>query len=107
MDTNKEYASARLAYVVLKSPVHSNTSLRTLSTQLASSSLICNFKVYTYTPYSSATLPLYVEIQTVPTSLLFFFFTTIPRPPYSFFFFLNNPAPPEIYPLPLHAPLPI
>src|SRR3989475_9501987 len=23
------------------------------------------------------------------------------------FFFLNNPAPPEIYPLPLHAPLPI
>src|SRR2546430_169406 len=24
-----------------------------------------------------------------------------------FFFFFNNPAPPEIYPLPLHAPLPI
>src|SRR2546429_1448707 len=24
----------------------------------------------------------------------------------SFFFFLNDPAPPEIYPLPLHAPLP-
>src|SRR6202046_5004080 len=24
-----------------------------------------------------------------------------------FFFFLNDPAPPEIYPLPLHAPLPI
>src|SRR3989442_12612421 len=24
-----------------------------------------------------------------------------------FFFFLNNPAPPEIYPLPLPAPLPI
>src|SRR5256884_9013247 len=25
----------------------------------------------------------------------------------SFFFFLNDPAPPEISPLPLHAPLPI
>src|SRR5256885_16261559 len=25
----------------------------------------------------------------------------------SFFFFLNDPAPPEIYPLPLHAALPI
>src|SRR2546429_9652012 len=24
-----------------------------------------------------------------------------------FFFFLNNPAPPELYPLSLHAPLPI
>src|SRR5256885_11922511 len=26
---------------------------------------------------------------------------------YFFFFFLNDPAPPEIYPLPLHDPLPI
>src|SRR5258708_406842 len=30
------------------------------------------------------------------------------RPPHSsFFFFLNDPAPPEIYPFPLHAALPI
>src|SRR2546430_7716739 len=28
-------------------------------------------------------------------------------PSYIFFFFLNDPAPPEIYPLPLHAALPI
>src|SRR5258708_18689287 len=27
--------------------------------------------------------------------------------PSSFFFFLKHPAPPEIYPFPLHAPLPI
>src|SRR5260370_178850 len=32
---------------------------------------------------------------------------SIPPLPYSFFFFLNDPAPPEIYPFPLHAPLPI
>src|SRR5256885_1849185 len=29
-----------------------------------------------------------------------------PAPPSSFFFF-NDPAPPDIHPLPLHAPLPI
>src|SRR3989440_11398419 len=29
------------------------------------------------------------------------------RHTYLFFFFLNDPAPPEIYPLPLHAALPI
>src|SRR5258708_1651990 len=28
-------------------------------------------------------------------------------PIFFFFFFFNDPAPPEIYPLPLHAPLPI
>src|SRR5256885_5970283 len=28
-------------------------------------------------------------------------------PPYFFFFFFNDPAPPEIYPLPLHDALPI
>src|SRR5258708_25763382 len=30
-----------------------------------------------------------------------------PSPPTSIFFFLNDPAPTEIYPLPLHDPLPI
>src|SRR2546430_6740370 len=32
---------------------------------------------------------------------------TRPRARITFFFFLKNPAPPEIYPLPLHAALPI
>src|SRR2546423_13185395 len=38
-------------------------------------------------------------------SPLFFYLPT--RLPSCFFFFFNNPAPPEIYPLPLHAALPI
>src|SRR2546430_5238791 len=36
-----------------------------------------------------------------------FFFTLLPYPHFDFFFFLNDPAPPEIYPLPLPAALPI
>src|SRR5256884_470634 len=36
-----------------------------------------------------------------------FSFPTITPFPFLIFFFLNNPAPPEISPLPLHAPLPI
>src|SRR2546421_11416785 len=36
-----------------------------------------------------------------------FLFLLILHLPYLFFFFLNDPAPPEIYPLPLHAALPI
>src|SRR2546422_9390050 len=39
--------------------------------------------------------------------ILFFSFLTLPLPLFSFFFFLNDPAPPEIYPLPQHAALPI
>src|SRR5258708_2782459 len=35
------------------------------------------------------------------------FFSLILPSPFFLFFFLNNPAPPEIYPLPLHAALPI
>src|SRR2546430_14333908 len=35
---------------------------------------------------------------------LYFFCLRPPR--FFFFFFLNDPAPPEIHPLPLHAPLP-
>src|SRR3989440_12211746 len=38
---------------------------------------------------------------------LFFFFFTFLRSLFPFFFFLNDTAPPEIYPLPLHAALPI
>src|SRR5256714_7657597 len=38
--------------------------------------------------------------------IIFFLFISI-HPLYFFFFFLNDPAPPEIYPLPLHDPLPI
>src|SRR2546425_1089349 len=47
------------------------------------------------------------------TSLLFFIFlyimplATCHNINNSFFFFLNDPAPPEIYPLSLHDPLPI
>src|SRR5258708_38439420 len=37
----------------------------------------------------------------------FFFFLMIPRSPLFSFFFFNDPAPTEIYPLPLHAALPI
>src|SRR5256885_322663 len=40
----------------------------------------------------------------LPTVLIF----SLPRPsPTFFFFFLNTPAPPEIYPFPLHTALPI
>src|SRR3989475_8646045 len=35
------------------------------------------------------------------------FLLYIPLFTISFFFFLNDPAPPDIYPLPLHDPLPI
>src|SRR5258708_2337220 len=38
--------------------------------------------------------------------LLSLLFTISPSPSF-FFFFLNNTAPPEIYPLPLHAAFPI
>src|SRR2546430_1237657 len=38
---------------------------------------------------------------------LFFFFNMLVFMSYFFFFFLNDPAPPEISPLPHHAPLPI
>src|SRR2546428_12923211 len=37
----------------------------------------------------------------------FFFFIIFNLPLFFFFFFFNDPAPTEIYPLPLHAPLPI
>src|SRR5256884_313813 len=37
----------------------------------------------------------------------YYFFSSIVSPTIFFFFFLNNPAPPEISPLPLPAPLPI
>src|SRR5260370_798637 len=38
----------------------------------------------------------------------FLFLSYTVAPPFSFFFFfLNDPAPPEIYPLPLHDALPI
>src|SRR2546429_9687384 len=36
-----------------------------------------------------------------------FFSGTLTQSRSSFFFFFNDPAPPEISPLPLHAPLPI
>src|SRR5256885_1406705 len=39
--------------------------------------------------------------------LVFLFCLLIMSPHFFFFFFLNDPAPPEISPLPLHAPLPI
>src|SRR2546429_2451643 len=35
------------------------------------------------------------------------FYFCIPTPFFFFFFFFNDPAPPEIYPLPLHDALPI
>src|SRR3989454_9141491 len=41
------------------------------------------------------------------SSFSFFFFVMPPSPPLFFFFFFNDPAPPEFYPLPLHAALPI
>src|SRR2546429_28689 len=40
-------------------------------------------------------------------SPLLFLPALIHQPPVVLFFFLNNPAPPEISPLPPHAPLPI
>src|SRR3989440_11275087 len=38
---------------------------------------------------------------------VFFIFHMLPSLRAFFFFFFNDPATPEIYPLPLHAPLPI
>src|SRR5256885_14572377 len=40
-------------------------------------------------------------------SYIMLIFLTTAIPTSHFFFFLNDPAPPEIYPLPLHAALPI
>src|SRR2546430_14305548 len=37
----------------------------------------------------------------------YYYFKLINYKNFCFFFFLNNPPPPEIYPLPLHAALPI
>src|SRR2546421_3362723 len=39
--------------------------------------------------------------------LTLYFLIFDPRPPFFLFFFFNDPAPPEIYPLPLHDALPI
>src|SRR5260370_216550 len=65
---------------------------------------------------ASAPLLLVRSFPTAPHSSLpphhpaphspFFLFLTLPDPTSSFFFF-NDPPPPEIYPLPLHAALPI
>src|SRR2546421_3660036 len=41
-----------------------------------------------------------------PLRIIAFYYTTCPHSCFSFFFF-NDPAPTEISPLPLHAPLPI
>src|SRR5256885_2137866 len=50
---------------------------------------------------------LYPQAQ-VPFSRQWSYFCLIPScPPVFSFFFLNNAAPPEISPLPLHAPFPI
>src|SRR5258705_8438421 len=58
------------------------------------------------------TLLSYPTSLLVPNGLLFFlssklFFLPLLSPRLSFFFFFNDTAPPEIYPLPLHAALPI
>src|SRR5260370_841288 len=66
-----------------------------------------------YAPYFASTL--YVESLTRILSAVWvrhliqviFFSPLFMYPHISFFFFFNNPAPPEFYPLPLHAPLPI
>src|SRR5258708_3267092 len=41
------------------------------------------------------------------SNFIFFFFLMTRVPPLLPFFFFNDPAPPEIYPLPLHDALPI
>src|SRR2546430_998699 len=53
------------------------------------------------------TIPLFF-FKNSPVSISFLsFFLFIPFPLFFFFFFFNDPPPPEIYPFPLHAPLPI
>src|SRR5256884_8952421 len=47
------------------------------------------------------------SFYTPPDRTYFFYFTTARNSPTFFFFFFNDPATTEIYPLPLHAPLPI
>src|SRR5256885_969607 len=47
------------------------------------------------------------SISLSPEVMMFYFFYLVYLPLIFLFFFFNNPAPPEIYPLPLHAPLPI
>src|SRR5256885_1422686 len=45
--------------------------------------------------------------HSLSTYVFLFFFLSLTPPFFFFFFFLNDPAPPEIYPFPLHDPLPI
>src|SRR2546430_193284 len=64
-----------------------------------------SFRSFTQLNCLQSFFSLYFFFLSLFMTLFFFFFMSPPS--FFFFFFFNDPAPPEIYPLPLHDPLPI